>query len=478
MSLTKRTGSNLMWISLSDIFTKGTILFVTIYLARVLGVDNFGLFSLGVAIANTIWPIVDLGASGYGTREIARNHNNAKQLLPTLNTMRFIVSLIIIACTAIILTVVGTPSIKFWIIIYSMAYLSSFSLCPDWAIRGMEEMPLLFIINLTTSLFFILGIVIAIHNSQDAENASLLRSLSFLVGSFVGLILIYKKRGVLFYFDINISKWFYLLKNTYVFLINRIAANLIQFLPFFYITFTLSDSESGLFAAPHRLYIIGVAGIAAISSAIYPILSDVYKNDHNKFSAYQIRLVQYLLYLLIPFSLIGFYGSSDIIYILFGTDYSDSSLSLAIMLAAIPMTAIRSIYMITLMSGGLEKYSIWAILIAIVIQAITALILIPKMGIAGSALAILSGEVISAVILYIVCNRYLSTASIFNKNNNLLVLTTFFLIFLGNTFNWDLLLSIIFSVPIYIVLAHYLKILSISRIILATRAAINNKTTN
>ncbi len=72
-----------MWVVLSDIFTKGSILFATIYLARVLGTENFGLFSLGVVITNTIWPLVDLGASGFGTREIARNHNHAKKILHT-----------------------------------------------------------------------------------------------------------------------------------------------------------------------------------------------------------------------------------------------------------------------------------------------------------------------------------------------------------------------------------------------------------
>ncbi len=465
MSLTKRTGSNLAWVALSDVFTKGSILFATVYLARVLGTENFGLFSLGVAIANTLWPVVDLGASGYGTREIARNQNSAKALLPTLNTMRLVVSFIIIMCTALFLIYTDTTDNKFWIIMSAMVYLTSFALCPDWVIRGLEAMPLLFIINLTTSILFIIGISALIHDSQDAVYASLIRSLSFATGSIVGLILIYKKKGLLFHFDINLSKWITLFKTTYTFLINRIAANLVQFLPFFYITFVLSESESGLFAASHRLYIIGVAGIAAISTAIYPIMSDIYKNNPHHFSAYQIRLVQYLLYFLTPFSLICYFGANDIVDILFGSEYSDSSLSLAIMLIAMPITAIRSIYMITLLSGGHEKYSIRAMLIAIIIQAITAIIFIPSIGITGSALAILIGEISSSLILYTASRKHLSTASIFSREVNRLLITTLLLLLLGNIFNWNLISSIIYSIPLYFTLAQHQKILSIFKII-------------
>lgn len=472
MSLLKRTGSNLLWISLSDVFTKGAVIFVTIYLARILGAENFGLFSLGVAIASTVWPIVDLGTSGYGTREIARNKNNAKLILPVLNTMRIFVGLLVILVAAVILWGIDAPTEKSWVILSAMIYLVSFSLCPDWVLRGLEEMSSLFIINMTTSIVFIISIAVFIHSTHDTIEASLIRSVSFAVGSFVGLIVIYKTKGLLFYFNINVSEWINQIKNTHLFLLNRIVTNLVQFLPFFYVTYALSENASGIFAATHRLYIVGIAGIAAITSAIYPVLSDIYKNKNHQFVTYQKQLIQYLLYALIPFAFIGFFSSETIVDLLFGSIYSDSSHSLAIMLVTIPIVAIRSIFMFTLLSSGYEKYSIPAMMLAIIIQAITAYILIPDIGISGSAYAILIGEITGASFLYFSCRKHLSISSIFNKEINLLLITTLALSLMGDLYNWGLILSIIYAIPIYLALAHYLKILPIFKVLNYCRAKI------
>lgn len=463
MSLLKRTGSNMLWIALSDLITKGSVIFVTIYLARVLGADNFGLFSLGVAIASTLWPIVDLGTSGYGTREIARDITTANKLLVTLNTMRIFASILVIAVSTLVLIQLDTPDQKFWIIMSALIYLTGFALCPDWVIRGMEDMPYLFIINLITSLFFIFGIGFLIHSPDDTIAASLVRSLSFMIGSIAGLIIIYKKRNLFFFFHINLSDWISQIKKTYIFLANRIVTNLGQFLPFFYISYALTDTDTGLFAAPHRLYIVGIAGLAAISSAIYPVLSDIYKNQPERFDSYQLKLVKYLLYTFIPFAFIGYFGASDLINILFGDEYIESAIPLGIMLATIPIVAMRSIYMFTLLSGGLEKYTFPAMVVAILIQAVTALICIPKWGISGSALAIFTGELTAFLILYYNSRKNMTIHNIVDFSTISLVMVSVILLVVATFGDWGLIASICFSVPLYLALTFYCNILSITK---------------
>ncbi|HIA08869.1 MAG TPA: hypothetical protein EYN73_07365, partial [Chromatiaceae bacterium] len=305
MSLFRRARSNLIWVLMSDVVAKGATIVVTIYLARVLGVTEFGVLGLGIAIASTLWPLVDLGTNGYGTREIARDHSNAHTLLPSLNSMRLTASVIVLIASAIVIQTIGFEESKKWTILATLLYMTTYAITPDWVARGIERMSIGFAINAFVAGSFILGAVVLVSGPEDTTTAGLVRSFSFAIGAIVGLVILSRLEGIRFRFTAQLDDWLSLIRRTYHFLINRVATNLGQYIPFFAVSIILTDMDTGLFAAPHRLYIVAVGGMAAITSAVYPILTDLYQKDPEKFRRFQRKLVDYILLLFIPAAGLG-----------------------------------------------------------------------------------------------------------------------------------------------------------------------------
>jgi hypothetical protein len=62
-STTKRVASNFLWSIVSEAIAKGVFSLTTIYLARNLGVSNFGLFTLAQTITLYFWLAVDMGTN-------------------------------------------------------------------------------------------------------------------------------------------------------------------------------------------------------------------------------------------------------------------------------------------------------------------------------------------------------------------------------------------------------------------------------
>jgi len=462
MSLLRRTGSNIYWIVLSDFVTKITTLLATIYLARQLGVENFGIFSLSVVVASTLWPIVDLGVSEYGIRKVARAPATTPNILLSLNTSRFIAAVVISLGAICVLSIAGLAEAKFLAISLGLSYLLGFALCPDWLFRGLEDMKNLFYVNAAISGFYMLTIILSVHGVDDLAASSLIRGMSFFFGSLIGLMILWKHRNIVFKFTGGIREITSTVRKTKHFLSNRIISNLSQFISYYIVSFMLSDLALGLFSAPHRIYLLMFGGISAIATAIYPILSDVYKNQNGAFNNYQSRMVTYFLYVFVPGTFVCAVFSEEIMEILFGSGYIDSSFSLVILLVSAPIIVTKSIYAFTLSSSGNEKYIFKAVLYGMCVQLAISLAFVSSYGISAAALSILLGEAVSTLFLIDRCRKQLSTNSILNRENLYLLFVTALLLLAFVSTQTNLYLFVSLLAVTYVILAYASGLISVT----------------
>lgn len=86
---------NTSYLLIAQIFTKLISFFYVLYIARVLGVNNFGIYSLALSYFSLMTTITDLGFTRYLTREISIEKANALKIFPTVLFFRFLVSVIV-----------------------------------------------------------------------------------------------------------------------------------------------------------------------------------------------------------------------------------------------------------------------------------------------------------------------------------------------------------------------------------------------
>ena len=449
-SLELRAGTNVFWLFLSDILLRGTIFIGTLYLARILGTMEFGIFSFALAVANYLWLAVDLGIARYGTREAAGKSGCKNEILVELNSLRFFLSLFIYSTFFFILTFFLSSTNN---LIYFAAgfYVVAFAINPDWFIRGIEQMKYLVVGNLITAIFFIIGILLFVKGPDDTALALLFWAVSFLVSGLCTLIIIRKYLGYRFTLVVKIKEWKKHLRNSIHFALSGSLIRINSFLSIILLGFMVLPGDLGIFSAPHRLILTIVNLNFIIPKAFYPILSSQ-RDDPGIFRASNEKFYSVLMMTGVPIGLFGYYFANDIIGLLYGKQYIESSGILKILIWQIPITFLSLGIINSMFAVGLQKLNTYAIGAGLLIKLVLCLILIPVFGIYGAAVSDLAGAACVLVILVIFFSFNVYRSNVIKKDffmivfSCLIVLLLNYSLFLGLGFLFKFILSAILYV--------------------------------
>lgn len=398
-SLTKRAFNNIFWMFISELCGKGAAFFTTIYLARVLGVAGFGKYSLALAAGVYIWTIVDMGVAGYGVREVARDRENASEILSVLNSMRLVIAVVVLLLFMAVLSLLNIPSEIKLVLIIGGVFVVATALSPDWVTQGMERMEYLAFSNSIIAVIFITTIFMFVKSSGNTVAAVFYRFASFFIGSIVAMIVLKKKLNIGFSFQISPGKWWFHVKESFYFAVNGAINNIALYIPIFFLGVWASMEAVGLFSAPQKIIISIVSASMVITSASYPMQSSLFITDREKFFQLHKSFERLLVYMGIPIGVMGMLLGSKIITALYGSSYSSSSAIFSIMIWFVPLILVRANYGRTLASAGLYRFNMIATGSGAIVSTILYLIFIPRFGGVGASFSMLSGELVVLLVM-------------------------------------------------------------------------------
>ena len=182
-SISLRITSNFGWSIVSEAVGKGVFFVTNIYLARTLGVSNFGLFTLAQTLTLYFWLAVDLGTSMYGIREIAKYKNGAEEIINSLLTLRITMSLIVFAIYTVFLFFFDMPVMKKLVFAGAGLYLITYSFYTDWVLKGLEKFRYIAFGSFVSSAIFFGGAVYLVRSCEDVVLASFVWDISYFFGS-------------------------------------------------------------------------------------------------------------------------------------------------------------------------------------------------------------------------------------------------------------------------------------------------------
>ena len=399
MSIVKRGFNNILWISISEISSKGLIFLGTIYLARILGKAGFGLFSLALTVGVYLWAIADVGVTGYGVREIARNREKSAELYSLLNSLRFVFALCLFLIFSGALYMIHMPLEKKLILLSGGIYPITSALSSDWVFRGLEKMQYIVAGSLTTSLFYLGNLFLFVKGHSDTSIAVLLYSSSFLAGSLISMILLRHKLNIPFSFLVSFKDWRFHIKESFYFAINTVFNNVSIFIPILFMGIWSTAEELGIFSAPHRLSLmITHAGGLAIS-ALYPTLSNLYVTDRDAFKKTHIRFQKLIIVIAMPVCIISAILSKDIVMFIFGSLYVKSIGIFKVLVWLSLLLIIRYSFGSALLSAGFHRFNMIATGTGAVIVLLVSIVLIPKYSGYGAAFALICGEIFILILM-------------------------------------------------------------------------------
>jgi O-antigen/teichoic acid export membrane protein len=393
-SITQRVTSNFAWSVLSEATGKGVFFITNIYLARILGVENYGLFTLAQIITFYFWLAVDFGTNMYGIREIAKDKENAEEIINPLLTLRITAGFIVFSFYVSTLFLIDIPATKKFAFVGCGFFLLSYSFYTDWVLKGLEKFKFIAFGSLVSSTAFLIGTIYFVKSNEGVVAASFIWSFSYLLGSLSLLYFLYKKLGIKYWPSFNLKIWFSHMRESIYFTISGGLMVVYQYLPILLIGIFLSNYEVGLYSAAYRITLVTYGLIQILLNSFYPLFSETFSVDIEKFKKLHLRYIKMVLPLLILIALIGSIQGSNIIDLIFGSQYVRSASIFKISVWLLPLYFLRNAYWIIFSISNEWKNYFFVCIMGGIIFCITGFILVQKIGIIGAPIALLISEFI------------------------------------------------------------------------------------
>ncbi|MEM3769484.1 MAG: flippase [Nitrososphaerales archaeon] len=391
-SITKRVISNFLWSVISEAIAKGIFFFTSIYLARTLGVSNFGVFTLAQVMTFYISFAGDIGISMYGIREIAKEKEKAEDIINILLTLRIFSGIFFFSLYTVFLLLINIPPLKRLTFIGCGLYLLPYSLYPDWIYKGFEKFKFIAFGSFVSSSIFLILILYVVRSSDNLISAAFIWSLSFLGGSLSLLYFLKRTLDVKYRPLLDLKLFGFHVKESIYFSISGLFLAIYQYLPVLYLSIFSSSYEIGLFSAPYRIVIVTISAGFLIPAAFYPVFSELYSKDRIGFIKTHRNFQKIMLFLGTPVGLFGTIWGDEIIRFLLGNQYIQSIGVFKILIWLVPLNFLRYTYGSVLLACGLQRLHNIATFMGILCMGVAGLFFVPTYKILGGAISLLLSE--------------------------------------------------------------------------------------
>lgn len=391
-TVTRRLASNFGWSVVSEAVGRGAFFITNIYLARTLGVSDFGLFTLAQTITLYFWLAVDLGTNMYGIREIAKHKDAAEGIINPLLTLRITAGLTVFAVYTASLLFIDMPASNRVIFGAAGLYLVSYSFYTDWVLKGLEKFRFIVWGNLISSLMFLACVFLFVRGPGGTVTAALVWALSYLAGGAALLVIVFSKLGVRYRPHFDLGVWASHLRESIHFTLSGTLMALYQYLPILLISLYFGSYEVGLFSAPYRIVITACSAGFLIPMSFYPVFSELFHRDRTQFHSTHSKLQLIMLSLGVPAAVIGALFPSEITGLLLGSSYSGSAGIFKVIVWLVPLYFLRFTYGTLLLATGYQRHHNLASLIGVVFMLGLGIVLIPRGQAMGGSWALVAAE--------------------------------------------------------------------------------------
>ncbi len=417
--------------ALSRVFAFGA----TIYLARLLGADGYGIIAFALAINLYFIKIAEFALEWVGTEEIAKTSPDPiPKLTSAILSARLIITFVLMFVAAIAIWLILPDPERFILLLYLLVLVPT-AINTKWVYIGMEDSRPVGLSRIAGEALALAIILSLVHSKGDLWVAPVAQASGEICVAFMLIIILWKRSFKLsFYWDLSIVTP--VLKKAFPLVSHMLVGLFIYNSDLIFLRYFHTNESVGLYSVAYVLIsFITNLGIT-YGMSLMPAFARLEKGSTEERSFYQTILAQ-VFTVSIPIAVGGYFLAENIINFAFGEGYNGSVLALQIIIWSVPFTIIRYVPWVALISRNKQNLLFKVIFYAAIFNIILNLLLIPEYGIVGAAIATIFTEIFTSVLMFdfasnnglpFACyRRFLKPVSA--------VLVMAFVLFLGNHIN-------------------------------------------
>jgi O-antigen/teichoic acid export membrane protein len=380
---------------------------LTLAVARMLGVEQFGLLAFGYALSEVCLVLPAFGFDTLTVREVARRPRRASRFLVDVSAVKVAMYIPMAGVCALIVALTsrppGTVFVFLGIFIVAAAYQHLvFACCLFRAMQRMEREAVARLVLASLLLVTGLAVLVAGYGLGLLVVSRIAVSFACLAGT----VLFLRKD-----LELTVVRPSWRFARTLV----RMSAPLAMFsvLVMVYASLNLvllgvmkGDAEAGYYSAAFKIIAVLLYVPASIVGAALPALSEAWKKDGVAFGQLLQRCVRYLLVLAVPISVGTVLVGERAIVLFFGREYLPSAVVITVLALCLVPDFLNYCMSAALIAMNRQKSAVIAALTGGTVTLGSCFLLIPRWGAVGAAASL-------AASMTVVCGVQLRT--LFNE---------------------------------------------------------------
>lgn len=413
MNTIQRIAKNIGVLSGSQLIGYLFAFIYTIYMARYLGADGYGILSFAIAFTTIFGILADLGLSTLAVRELSRDKSEINRYVGNIILIKIVLSVFTLGMIALIINLLNYPQevINVVYLFGLSVVLSSFSQMFYSIFQAHEKMEYQSLGNLLTNILIFVGIFYGISKGFDVLEFAIIyfiTSLIVLVYNFI--ISVRRFVPPVLMFDKDFSK--FLMKSAIPLSIVIIFSTMYVKIDTVLLSLLQGDVAVGWYNAAYRLIELLQFVPSVYTLAIFPVISNFHSSSKKDFEAIYRKSFKYLIIIGLPIAAVTTVLADKIILILFQSGFVESIIALQILIWSVPFMFLSYTAAWIFISMNKQNLLLKLTFVGLVLNIILNLILIPQFSYIGASVVTVITDVFGITLGYYFLSKYIGKIGI------------------------------------------------------------------
>lgn len=462
MSSVRTLAKNTTVLLVANIISSFFGFFTTLYTARYLGVEGFGILALALSLTGIFAVFTDFGLSTLTTREVSRNSSLANKYIGNTILMKILLSILTFIMIIVVVYVIGYPqTVKnvIYLVALSVIFLS-FTGIFNSIFQAFEKMEYMSLNIVTNAVLMLAGVLLVIYFGLGIIAMASVYLISSVV-VFVMAFAVYSWKFFLPKIHLDLKFWKPTLKEASFFGISSVLVVIYFFIDSVMLSIMVNNIAVGIYNAAYKLILVLMFIPSILVISIFPVMSKHFESSKELLKMEYEKSFKYLFAVAIFIFVYGLVFADKIIYLIYGSGYSTSVGALQALIFVIPIIFIT--YLFGNILGAVNKQRILTIvaLANAVLNIVLNIILIPKFSYIGASIATVATETLGFILMFSYISRYQFKISVIQNILKPILMGFLLLIiiyYMKISINW--IISAVLGLILYLILLFLFKIIT------------------
>ena len=395
MSAGRRIAGNVGALAVSKVATLGLSFAVWVHLARTLTPDGVGVLTYGTALLAYFVLVVALGFDAVTVREIARDRDRARDLVPTVLGLRLVLLGGAAAVYAVLVWVLPQTPAERTVLLVLGGLLVVRAVQLDWVYQGLEEMGTIAIRDVAASAIAAGGAFAFVRGPDDVLPAAAAIVAGPLLSN-ASLLVAYGRRYGLAWPRFDRAAWLAVLLPALPLVASAFVSEIYYSLDKIMLEGLRTTSEVGLYGVAYKVFALSIAPTGVLYGAFFPAIAATLGSPERMRSVSEVYArLQFGIGCAVTAA--GVVFADVLVVAVFGAEYAEAGGALRLLFLNAGVIYANMVFGVPLMAWDRQGAYFRAVAAGGVANVALNVALIRPFGIEGAALATLLSEAVVLV---------------------------------------------------------------------------------